>query len=115
LPIATRCRIAAMIFGSPAPQLAQGRPIQAGAAARGRSAFSWSCTDRRSAIDRQGPRCRVACDTNDRVIAAAIRLTDDALLAWEDRRCLRTDATSSPGLAAALHPIFDEMAISAVQ
>jgi hypothetical protein len=47
--------------------------------------------------------------------AAAIRLTDNALLARQHRRCQRADATSSPGLEAALHPIFDEMAILAVR
>ncbi|MCP5320954.1 MAG: hypothetical protein H7A12_09055 [Pseudomonadales bacterium] len=50
-----------------------------------------------------------------RVIAAAIRLTDNALIARQHRLRWRADATSSPGLGAALHPTFDEMAIFAVQ
>jgi hypothetical protein len=49
------------------------------------------------------------------VIAAAVRLTDNALLARQHPRRWRADATSSPGLGAALHPTFDEMAIFAVQ
>ena len=59
------------------------------------------CKDRRSASNRQEPHCRVAWETNDlvtfkpapvkgaarRVIAAAIRLTANALLARQHRRC----------------------------
>jgi len=87
------------------------------------------CTDRRSAIDRQGPHCRAAWDTNvlvtfkpmpvkgvaRHVIAGAVRLTDNALLARQHPRRRRADATSSPGLGAVLHPTVDEMAIFAVQ
>lgn len=49
------------------------------------------------------------------VTAAAIRLTDDELLARQHPCSSRADATSSPRLGAALHPIFDEIAIFAVQ
>jgi len=50
-----------------------------------------------------------------RVTAAAIRLTDSALLARQHLCCWRADANSSPGLGEAVQPIFDEMAIVAAQ
>jgi hypothetical protein len=53
--------------------------------------------------------------TARRVTAAAIRLTNNALLARQPRCCERADAISSAGLGAAVHPSFDEMTIFAVQ
>jgi hypothetical protein len=50
-----------------------------------------------------------------RVTAAAIRVTDNAPLARQIHCCRRADAAYSPDPWAALHPIFDEIAMFAVQ